>query len=36
MSPQGVMSSAKASNSPVLSPVKWQKPTLGTQTRSQN
>jgi hypothetical protein len=32
MSPQGIMSSEKASNSPGLCPVKGQKPSLGTQT----
>ena len=32
MSPQGIMSSQKASNGPVLSPAKGQKPSLGTQT----
>jgi hypothetical protein len=31
MSPEGVMSSEKACNSPGLSPVKGQKPNLGTQ-----
>jgi hypothetical protein len=30
------MSSEKASNSPGFCPVKGQKPSLGTQTRSQN
>jgi hypothetical protein len=35
-SPQGIMSSEKASNSPELSPVKGQKPSLGTQTGSRN
>jgi hypothetical protein len=33
MSPQGVMSSEKASNSPGLFPVEGQKPSLGTQTK---
>ena len=33
LSPQGIMSSQKASNSPELSPVKGQKPSLGTQKR---
>jgi hypothetical protein len=32
MSPQGIMYSKKASNSPGLCPVKEQKPSLGTQT----
>ena len=36
MSPQGVMSSEKVSNSPALSPIKGQKPSLGAQTRSQD
>ena len=33
MSPQGVMSRKKASYSPVLSPIKRQEFSLGTQTR---
>jgi len=36
MSPQGIMSCEKASNSPGLCPVKGQMPSLDTQTRSQN
>jgi len=32
MSPQGIMSSTKANNSPGLCPVKGHKPSLGTQT----
>jgi len=34
MSPEGIMSSANASNSPGLCPVKGQKPNLSTQTGS--
>jgi len=33
MSPQGVMSSEKTRNSPGVSPVEGQKPSLGTQAR---
>jgi len=36
MSPQGIMSSEKASNSPGLCPVEGQKPSLGIQTGSWN
>jgi len=36
MSPEGVMSSKKASKSPGMCPVKGQKPSLGTQTGSGN
>jgi hypothetical protein len=36
MSPQGIMSSEKASNSPGLCPVKGQNLSLGTQTGSRN
>jgi len=36
VSPQGIMSCEKASNSPGLYPIKGQKPSLDTQTRSQN
>jgi hypothetical protein len=36
ISPQGIMSSEKASNSPGLYPVKGQKPSFDTQTRPRN
>jgi len=36
MSPQGIMSSKKASSDPGLCPVKGQNPSLGTQTGSRN
>ena len=36
ISPEGIMSSEKVSNSPWLCPVKGQKPRLGAQTRSRD